>query len=150
MLIPNSVRLIYKLAFTENPLTQVRFLGTIRKEQNSEHSSGNVNSNCPETVEQSLVIGEQAFFDCKNLRQVIFDPGSAVTEIQSNAFCYSNLKSFTAPPSLRMIGDVAFRECGNLKKFELNDDIQRLGWLCLYRTGMKKLHLPLRMKMKQE
>ena len=69
------------------------------------------------------MIGERVFADCKSLRQVIFDPGSVVEEIQSVAFCRSGLESFTAPSSLRKVDTMVFRECYNLKKFELNEDI---------------------------
>lgn len=69
------------------------------------------------------MIEERAFSDCDNLKQVIFDPGSAVTEIQPNAFYRSGLESFTAPSSVRKIDALAFRECRNLKLLEVNDDI---------------------------
>lgn len=53
-------------------------------------------------------------------------------EIQSQAFHCSGLESFTAPPSLRRIGALAFGGCHNLKTFELNEGIQEVGWLCLW------------------
>ena len=45
---------------------------------------------------------------------------------------------------------MAFRECRNLKRFELNDGIQELGWFCLWRTGVTDLHLPPHIKMTRE
>ena len=97
-----------------------------------------------------LVIGEEAFAGCEDLKQVIFDPGSVVTEIKCRAFWDSGLESFVAPPSLRRIGALAFRECHSFKTLELNDDIQELGWFCLWRTGITDLHLPSRVKMARE
>ena len=41
-----------------------------------------------------LVIEENAFANCKNLEQVMFDPGSGVEEIQSMAFHRAGLVSF--------------------------------------------------------
>ena len=81
------------------------------------------------------MIGEWAFANCESLKHVIFDLSSTVTEIQPNAFYHSDLKSFTAPPSLRRIGGVAFRDCCNLKTFEFNEGIQELGGLCLLEAG---------------
>ena len=155
MSIPGSVKFIQKLAFTENPLTQVRFLGIAGNElrrgpkSRSERSSGN--TKCSHLKSKSrLVIGEEAFSYCTNLRQVVFEPGSAVEEIQCKAFYRSGLETFTAPPSLRKIGPVAFRECRNLKKFELNKGVQKLGWFCLLGTETKTLSLPPHMKVTRE
>lgn len=65
--IPGSVKFIQKLAFTENPLTQVRFLGTAENRLHGEHSSGNAKDSCSEN-EHRQVIGERAFADCKELK----------------------------------------------------------------------------------
>lgn len=64
-----------------------------------------------------------AFARCEQLKQVVFDSDSIVTEIQYKAFYHSGIESFTAPSSLRMIDLMAFGECCNLKTFELNEDI---------------------------
>ena len=94
----------------------MRFLGAAENGQRCEHSSENIPEGGSDSV-RHLVIGEEAFSDCKNLRQVVFDSGSAVEEIQQMAFRRSGLESFTAPPSLRKIGIMTFRECCNLKRF---------------------------------
>ena len=73
-----------------------------------------------------------------------------MTEIQYKAFYHSGLESFTAPSSLRMIDLMAFGECCNLKTFELNEDIQELGWLCLWGTGVTDVHIPPHIKMTRE
>lgn len=91
------------------------------------------------------MIGEQAFANCSSLRQVVFDPGSAVTEIQCLVFWDSGLESFTVSPSLRKIGALAFRECHGLTTFELNKDVE-LGWLCLWMTGVARVRRPWRVK----
>ena len=96
------------------------------------------------------MIGENVFSYCKDLKQVIFEPGSAVEEIQLMAFRHSGLESFVAPPSLQKIGIMAFRECHNLKTFELNDDIQDIGLLCLLGAEVKTLHLPPHVQMTRE
>ena len=96
------------------------------------------------------MIGEEAFSDCKDLKQIVFDPGFAVEEIQQMAFQRSGLESFTAPPSLRKIDALAFRECRDLKRLELNEDIRDLGWLCLWGTGVTDMRLPPHIQMTRE
>ena len=149
MTIPGSVTHIDQSAFAYSSLAQVRFLGTTKKEPHCEHSSGNGEDNCSEETHQ-LVIGERAFSNCKNLRQVAFEPGSTVTEIQLNAFFLSGLESFVALPSLRKICALAFSECHNLKTFKLNAGIQELDWLCLLGTGVTDLHIPPHVKTTRE
>ena len=66
------------------------------------------------------MIEKKAFADCEDLKQVVFEPGAVVEEIQYKAFYCSGLESFTAPSSLRKIDALAFQDCYNLKTFELN------------------------------
>ena len=139
--IPSTVEYIHSGAFSSSSLVRVRFLGATRKEPRRGHSFDNTEGDCPGNA-RPLVVGERAFFDCYRLRQVTFDPGSAVEEIECKAFCDSGLASFVAPPSLRKIGTAAFRECCNLRRFELNEGIQELGLLFLLGTGTKALSIP--------
>ena len=60
--------------------------------------------------------------------------GDGLETIGQYAFTDSGLESFTAPSSLRKIGDKAFYGCGSLKEFKLNEGIQELGWLCFWGT----------------
>ena len=153
--IPGSVRLISGYAFSGSYLRQVCFLGTAG---NGSHCEPKQHAGCPSSdtedshleSEQHLVIGEAAFSDCKDLKQIVFEPGAAVAEIQCKAFRCSGLESFTAPPSLRKIDALAFQDCYNLKTFWLNEDIQEVGWLCLLRTGTETLSLPPHIRMTRE
>ena len=45
---------------------------------------------------------------------------------------------------------MAFGECRNLKTFELNEGIQEVGWLCLWRTGVTGMRLPPHIRMTRE
>ena len=83
--IPGSVKFVHGLAFARSSLRQVRFLGATENGQSCEHSSGNMLDGGSDN-EQRLVIGEEAFSECEDLRQVVFEPGSAVDEIQYKAF----------------------------------------------------------------
>ena len=62
-------------------------------------------------------------------------------EIGFMAFCDSDLEYFVAPPSLRKIDALAFRDCCNLRRFELTDCIQELRWFCLWGTGVTDMRL---------
>lgn len=50
---------------------------------------------------------------------------------------------------MRRIGALAFRDCYNLKTFELSEDVQ-LCWFCLWGTGITDLRLPTNVKMTRE
>ena len=57
------------------------------------------------------VIGERLFNGCKNLRSITFGDNSVLEEIEALAFYECGLESFTAPPKLKKIGDLAFGHC---------------------------------------
>ena len=80
------------------------------------------------------MIEKGTFWNCRNLWSVAFPNGSELEEIREAAFQRSGLESFAAPPSLKKIGDMAFSECPELKDFQLTENIQELGWLCLWKT----------------
>ena len=143
--VPSSVRYIGPQAFGCDSLRRVRFLGAPqRKASSPSRSAGDSEKRC------QLVIGEKAFYCCGSLRQVVFDPGSAVEEIQFQAFYRAGLESFTAPPSLRRVGDLAFEGCAALKDLRLHEDVRELGWLCLWKTAVANVRLPPRAKMTPE
>lgn len=92
-------------------------------------------------------IEENMFVSCKHLRSVTFAEDSELEEIEARAFQHCNLESFEAPRSLRKIGDMAFACCPSLRDFRLNEEIQELGWLCLWGTGVTELRLPPQVRM---
>ena len=53
------------------------------------------------------------------MRRVIF-AGEELETIGENAFSDSGLESFTAPASLKKVGDFAFSECGYLKHVDFS------------------------------
>lgn len=66
-------------------------------------------------------IGEQAFFECGNLTEIILP--DSLTKIGSNAFSWcSNLTEITIPDSVVFIGINPFSDCGNLKKINVSKD----------------------------
>ena len=95
-------------------------------------------------------IQEDAFRDCKNLREVMFEDGSALKKIGPNAFygCIrlasfalpegleeigmyafyqSDICSVTFPASLRIVAQGAFAGCKSLKTAVLNEGLEVLG-----------------------
>ena len=97
----------------------------------------------PQTLK---TIGEGKFAGCKSLKSVSFGTNSVLEEIGPRAFYGCGLESFTAPPSLKKIGDLAFGHCQALKDFRLNEDIQELGFLCLWVTAIEDLKIPARVR----
>lgn len=83
--IPGSVGRVEDYAFSDTPLTRVHFLDAPKTTSTDVKLPTECSSS--DTEEDSLkselqrVIGKKAFANCKSLRQVVFDPGSAVTEI---------------------------------------------------------------------
>ncbi|WP_338822878.1 leucine-rich repeat domain-containing protein [Mycoplasmopsis felifaucium] len=72
------------------------------------------------TIPSSIqTIGTAAFKDAKNLKEIIFEEGSKLSNIGEAAFqgCTS-LEKITMPESLQYIGNNAFKDC-NGAKFEL-------------------------------
>ena len=64
-------------------------------------------------------IESDTFKSWVSLRRVIFT-GDALEIIGKSAFEGSGLESFTAPKSLRWIGDSAFENCKDLKHVDLS------------------------------
>lgn len=87
----------------------------------------------PETVfipKTVRVIEQHAFYECENLKEVIFEEGSNLEEIKELAFCDCvNLESITIPKTVTKISAMAFAGCTNLKevKFEENSKLRRIN-----------------------
>lgn len=96
----------------------------ITQSPQDEKYSGTVN--IPETVQMAnkvcivTKIGEQAFYDCRNLTFVSIP--NKVSTIEENAFTSCNsLTSITIPSSVVKIGQSAFSGCSGLEKVIVND-----------------------------
>ena len=88
------------------------------------------------------VIGKRAFAGLKSLKSVTLGDSSELEEIADGAFFGCGIESFTAPPKLKKIGDLAFGNCQMLRDFQLNKEIQELGWLCFWGTQIKDMKVP--------
>jgi hypothetical protein len=75
----------------------------------------------------ALKVAAEAFFNCKNLREVVINDG--LQKIGMYAFCNcTSLQGITLPSSITEIGNYAFNSCVNLREVVLNDGLQKIGW----------------------
>ena len=73
-----------------------------------------------------VIIGEEAFKDCKALRSVKIPEG--VTEIEKYAFAYCpNLISVEIPNSVTTIGHYSFYGCRSLKAITIPENVTEIG-----------------------
>lgn len=89
-----------------------------------------------------VTIQDRAFKGWKELKQIIFEPGSKLKCIGDRAFEGTGLVQFIAPPSLKIIGDIAFKNCKSLKQVELNDTLSELGYYCFWGTKVPEADIP--------
>ena len=67
-----------------------------------------------------------AFRDCKQLREVVFNEG--LQKIGDDAFhCCTSLSSITFPSTVTEIGGYAFSNCSNLRVVALHEGLQKIG-----------------------
>lgn len=83
----------------------------------------------PKTVTK---IGRNAFSGVKekgnNITAFVFEEGSQLEIIDSNAFCYNNaIESFEIPESTTVIGASAFADCKELKEITIPENITSIG-----------------------
>ncbi len=120
------------------------------------------------TIPQNVAeIGEMAFSSCENLAVFKFEgkskiktiPYSAfygdasltdfvvpsgVTEISSYAFAKSGLRSISISNTVRTIGEYAFRECANLSKAALPEQLTEVSDYCFYScNSLETVDLPI-------
>lgn len=64
-------------------------------------------------------IGANAFYECKNLKKIMFTKGSQLEKIAGGCFYGSGVEELTFPSTLNKIGTNAFGNCDNLKVIRL-------------------------------
>lgn len=81
------------------------------------------------------------FKNSKTLKKVEF--GDKVTEIKQSCFLNcEELKEVKIPKSVTVIPDCAFAHCTSLSQLVSHDNIQSIGYLAFYDTGISTLVLP--------
>ena len=89
-----------------------------------------------------LSIGEAAFRECSNLRQVTFP--NTLKEIGANVFMYDKkLETVVLPEGLQTIGGAAFRECSNLRQVTFPKTLKKIGnWAFKHCSELESVILP--------
>lgn len=117
----------------------------------------------PDTVTK---IGVAAFSYNYNLREVVFEEGSKITELERGVFGYcralesviipesvtsigalaflncEQLKSATLPAGLKEIGESAFQGCGSLSAITLPEGLLKIGDTAFYNSGLEEVTVP--------
>lgn len=98
----------------------------------------------PDSVRE---ICADAFSECKNLRDVVFQGQSKLKIIGKGAFngC-KNLAKIDLPGELTTIEDMAFYDCESLEDIKLPDRLERVGEYCFCGNGLRKIDFPVSMK----
>lgn len=99
-------------------------------------------TNTSYTVPSSVVnIGEAAFVECQNLKEVVLPEG--VENIGKSAFsdCW-NFENITLSKSLKTIGDEAFSGCSSLKNITLPNNLTTIGSDAFIWCGFKSITIP--------
>ena len=93
----------------------------------------------PDSVE---VVGEKAFYDCKNLEELRL--GRGIKKIEKEAFnsCIS-LKSVEIPGSVESVGEWAFKDCSELEELHLGAGIIKIEKSAFWRCrSLKSVEIP--------
>jgi hypothetical protein len=75
------------------------------------------------------VLDEGCFSHCRNLREVIFDDDSPLSEIRDGAFEYTDICSIRIPAEVEVIGKKCFSGCFKLREviFEEGSKLREIG-----------------------
>ncbi len=96
------------------------------------------------TIPKSVTVIGKSAFSYSGLTEVVFEEGSALTEIMESAFSScTNLKTFTFVKSLKIIGQSAFYDCTELTEIEIPSNVSEIGGTAFFGcTGLVKMTLP--------
>ena len=97
----------------------------------------------PNSVRQ---IEKKAFADCLALKNIAFQDDSMLEEIGEYAFCRSRLETFSAPSSLRNIGEGAFYSCDKLASVEFQEGLETIGDDSFSLTKLRDIVFPMSLK----
>ena len=67
-------------------------------------------------------IGTDAFYGCKNLKQITFADGSRLERIGTGCFSRTRIEELTLPGTLVEVGEKAFKICSNLRRIRLEGE----------------------------
>lgn len=105
---------------------------------------GRTSISLPEEIDgqQVLIIGEQAFYENKELKEAILPDSITRIEAQAFAGCEA-LEQITLPQNLVSIGEEAFVQCEKLSGISFPDSLEQLGDSAFLGCGsIKNIVLP--------
>ena len=106
-----------------NNVTHVRVLHGVTTINTVFHNRVRLESiSLPSTIDE---IGDGAFMQCNNLREVVFNDGVEMIGYAAFYICKS-LESITLPSTLNEIGLSAFQNCTKLKTVVLNEGLKKI------------------------
>ena len=85
------------------------------------------------------VIGEQMFYECANLQQMILP--TTLTAIQTNAFSRTGLKAIDIPSTVTKLGDDAFAYCSSLEKVVIGKKVTQMNQGVFYSSNVKTAYV---------
>ena len=85
------------------------------------------------------VIGEQMFYECANLQQMILP--ATLTAIQTNAFARTGLKAIDIPSTVTKLGADAFAYCGSLEKVVIGKKVTQMNQGVFYSSNVKTAYV---------
>lgn len=92
-----------------------------------------------------------AFTECQSLRQVVLNDSMETLGVNENfeeqykysgVFQESAVENVKLPAKLKRIALRVFQECKNLRKIELPGELESIGALCFYSSGLEEIVLP--------
>ena len=103
LVIPEGIKTIGDAAFSGAEITSVKFADTVEE------------------------LGEDAFYNCKNLKTVTFGTSDKLTTIGAYAFQATAIESIVIPNSVVKMEKYVFGECASLKSVTLPDTLTDVG-----------------------
>ncbi len=85
------------------------------------------------------VIGEKMFYECSKLQTILLP--ATVTEIQSNAFTRSGLKSIDIPNSVKSLGFDTFAYCSSLETVVIGKKANQLSQGAFFSSAVKNAYV---------
>ena len=105
-----------------------------------------VNTNIERLIVSSSVktLGKFAFYNCKQLREVVFEPGSCLERIEEDCFRECGLTRIVIPGSVQHIGEFSFYSCYQLCEvvFEPGSHLESVTDSCFFSCGLREIVVP--------
>lgn len=91
-----------------------------------------------------IEIGRCCLYDCKSLKEIVFEEGSCLKKVGDDAFAFTGLQSIKLPKSVEDLGIGCFLNCSSFKSltFEEGTCIKSVGGMKVSWTDPRHLVIP--------